>query len=438
MAKRLTRLKISEVSSVDRGAGEGVKVVLFKRDFSSKERSRAADSGAAMPDGSYPIKNVGDLKNAIQAVGRASDPAAAKRHIISRARALGATDELPDGWVNKALEKILADTDLTVGKDGKIVAEYSGGALAKRKLSDDTRNRVEDSVDVFCKSCLEIMASGQIVPLVEKEALLEKSFGEFAEHIGELGTEDEAPAIAAAMFEALQTEDVEMDPKELEALKTKAAEAEKLAKETETLKAEMVKKDAELAFAKMSDAHKAHAEKLSGDARAKFLALSADERDAAMKKALEKRDEDPVFKAMNERIAKAESENAELKKRLDIEADEKEKIAFGKRAVEVYAQPEAFGETLRKAYKGDAAAQTEVEKVTLSMRRVAEQSALFKNFGTGGGNADSAKAQINAKAAELRKLDTKLSQEQAYSKILMDPSNRELAARVRDEERRGI
>jgi hypothetical protein len=157
-----------------------------------------------------------------------------------------------------------------------------------------------------------------------------------------------------------------------------------------------------------------------------------------MKKALEKRDEDPVFKAMNERIAKAESENAELKKRLDIEADEKEKIAFGKRAVEVYAQPEAFGETLRKAYKGDAAAQTEVEKVTLSMRRVAEQSALFKNFGTGGGNADSAKAQINAKAAELRKLDTKLSQEQAYSKILMDPSNRELAARVRDEERRGI
>lgn len=69
-----------------------------ERDFSSQQRKDAAKSGAAMSDGSFPIKNVSELKNAIQALGRASDPAAAKRHIIKRARALNAIGSLPDDW----------------------------------------------------------------------------------------------------------------------------------------------------------------------------------------------------------------------------------------------------------------------------------------------------------------------------------------------------
>lgn len=69
-----------------------------KRDFNSKQRERLATSGAAMPDGSFPISTVADLHNAIQSIGRAKDPEAAKAHIKSRARALGATDQLPDSW----------------------------------------------------------------------------------------------------------------------------------------------------------------------------------------------------------------------------------------------------------------------------------------------------------------------------------------------------
>ena len=42
-----------------------------------------------MPDGSFPIANVEDLKNAIQSIGRAKDPDAAKAHIKKRARDLG-------------------------------------------------------------------------------------------------------------------------------------------------------------------------------------------------------------------------------------------------------------------------------------------------------------------------------------------------------------
>ena len=58
-----------------------------KREFTEAEREAASESGAAMPDGSFPIKTVKDLKNAIQAFGRAKDPAKAKAHIKARAKA---------------------------------------------------------------------------------------------------------------------------------------------------------------------------------------------------------------------------------------------------------------------------------------------------------------------------------------------------------------
>jgi phage I-like protein len=68
------------------------------RDFNEKQRQKAADSGAAMPDGSFPIETEQDLRNAIHAIGRAKDPAAAKAHIKKRAAALGRADLVPEGW----------------------------------------------------------------------------------------------------------------------------------------------------------------------------------------------------------------------------------------------------------------------------------------------------------------------------------------------------
>jgi hypothetical protein len=77
------------------------------RTFSAGQRKKAASSGAALPDGSFPIQNGGDLRNAIQAIGRASDPAAAKAHIKKRAKALGMTNLLPQDW-SHTLESELA------------------------------------------------------------------------------------------------------------------------------------------------------------------------------------------------------------------------------------------------------------------------------------------------------------------------------------------
>ena len=97
-----------EKSEID---GETIDYIMgwgTKREFSGKERDKASDKGHAMPDGSFPIENESDLKNAIKAYGRAKDKDAAKKHIIKRARALGLTDLLPEDWgSSKAEDEIM-------------------------------------------------------------------------------------------------------------------------------------------------------------------------------------------------------------------------------------------------------------------------------------------------------------------------------------------
>lgn len=68
--------------------------------FSEEERAELAKSGEALPDGSYPIRNVEDLKNAIQAYGRAkpADRAKVRKHIMKRARSLKKYDLIPEHW----------------------------------------------------------------------------------------------------------------------------------------------------------------------------------------------------------------------------------------------------------------------------------------------------------------------------------------------------
>ena len=78
--------------------GDNMYLDMSKRDYSAASRRRMAESGEAMRDGSFPIANEADLRNAIQSVGRAADYDAARRHIIRRARALGMTDILPEDW----------------------------------------------------------------------------------------------------------------------------------------------------------------------------------------------------------------------------------------------------------------------------------------------------------------------------------------------------
>ena len=67
-------------------------------ELDTEQRRKLAERGEALPDGSFPIRNKQDLKDAIQSYGRAKDKSEAKRWIKRRARELDAEDELPEDW----------------------------------------------------------------------------------------------------------------------------------------------------------------------------------------------------------------------------------------------------------------------------------------------------------------------------------------------------
>jgi hypothetical protein len=106
-----------------RNARAAIDHYLFEagfRQISAEERKKLADEGKAMPDGSYPIANVDDLKNAIQAIGRASDPEAAKRHIKKRAKDLGQEGLIPEDW------SLLATGGIVAGGTMPLVGDQGG------------------------------------------------------------------------------------------------------------------------------------------------------------------------------------------------------------------------------------------------------------------------------------------------------------------------
>jgi hypothetical protein len=76
-------------------------------EFSTQQRKNLAQQGKAMSGsegsgGRFPIRNAGDLANAIRAVGRAKGGEEGRkkvrRFIIRRARELGLSSRIPDAW----------------------------------------------------------------------------------------------------------------------------------------------------------------------------------------------------------------------------------------------------------------------------------------------------------------------------------------------------
>ncbi|MDE3075596.1 MAG: hypothetical protein KGJ86_09210, partial [Chloroflexota bacterium] len=99
---------------------------VVKEKYSTGDRKHMAGN-EAMEDGSYPVKDEEDLKNAIRAVGRGgSSHNAIRRHVVSRAKSLGKSSMIPDNWASdgslkEKVGKDMADTmgpDLDEGVDG--------------------------------------------------------------------------------------------------------------------------------------------------------------------------------------------------------------------------------------------------------------------------------------------------------------------------------
>lgn len=95
------KYEADEVEEIEAEAAE----IALKRAFSEERRMDLAKQGMALADGSYPIVSESDLRNAIQAYGRAKDKEATKKHIMKRARALKLESLIPANWIAGSEEK---------------------------------------------------------------------------------------------------------------------------------------------------------------------------------------------------------------------------------------------------------------------------------------------------------------------------------------------
>lgn len=68
-------------------------------EFTKEQRKKLAENKEAMSDGSFPIRNVVDLKNAVKAYGRAKNKDKAMAWIKKRAKVLQAESYLPEEWM---------------------------------------------------------------------------------------------------------------------------------------------------------------------------------------------------------------------------------------------------------------------------------------------------------------------------------------------------
>jgi Putative phage serine protease XkdF len=154
--------------------GTAMRELVEKRTFTAEQRKKLAGEGKALPDGSFPIVTVADLENAVQALGRAKDSGKAKSHIIRRARALKATDKLPDSWKVKKEDGSTSDPR-TVGdveQKGLIrkIAEKVG--LSKEEIEAINAD-VEKADQTF----------GEIIARREFEDALPEAFNAFREAV---------------------------------------------------------------------------------------------------------------------------------------------------------------------------------------------------------------------------------------------------------------
>ena len=116
--------------------------------FSEEERTKLAESGEALPDGSYPIRNEQDLKNAIKAYGRSNpkDRAKVRTHIRKRAKALGLATLVPEEW--KAAASIEAATSVAQMRASITAALIASASEKVEDLEESSELTILDGVEL--------------------------------------------------------------------------------------------------------------------------------------------------------------------------------------------------------------------------------------------------------------------------------------------------
>lgn len=435
MPRLLKDLQINDVSSVDRGAGKGVKVMLMKRDaplpaeveeylkrtFSASERDAAASSGAALPDGSFPIKDKQDLSNAIRAIGRAKDPAKAKAHIKSRARALGASDMLPDSWGKSLAFDISEETDDSVidfsllrrlSKDGAVDFNAANDVQESREAANGLMCELNDAICALSCSVNSIMCDDEVT---DKATAVAQSFEQFKSHLAGLEPTEKA------MTTALTAEQI-----------TKMV-SDAVGVVTKELTDKVVKLEGENAILKLDPAEQEFCKAMSAEDKQKFAAKAKADRAKEMEDAKKA----AVIHLPPEIIKRLE--NADANEAIVKNLQEKDQIAtFAKRATDM-GLPAEKGEIIRKAWGGDATAQAEVEKMVGELNRALDGARklgkVFTEVGSLQGQPGKAYDMFMAKAHEFQKTEAGkgLTEQQAFSKVYNAPENTDLREQEKQE-----
>jgi hypothetical protein len=141
-----------------------------KADLWAAGLNKAAASGAAMADGSYPIKTKADLRKAIKAVGRGgADHDKIRAHVIKRAKALGLEALVPDNWNPDGSLKEAAKTDEpdtvvdaeTVTKAEEILRDVRALAPSLVKADDSEAGDITGAVDAIAVIAKLIIAEAE-------------------------------------------------------------------------------------------------------------------------------------------------------------------------------------------------------------------------------------------------------------------------------------
>jgi hypothetical protein len=319
-----------------------------------------------------------------------------------------------------ALDRLLTKLGLN-----KRAPENGADAFDPAVYTDAASSVVDKATDALNVSIASIMAD---VAVVDKAAAIAKSVAEFRAFTGE-GVSDQIEKAMRGVAVATTGENPANPVRKDDTMPTPA--------EMEATIATMTKRalaaEFEVAKAKMSDKHKSYMADsgMSDDDKGKFVAASADDRDAMMTKAPVKKVDPDASVA----LTKALSDVTDLQKRLAVFEADREVAAMQKRATEIGVST-SQAETILKASKGDATAFGVVLDMIKAANEQARVGGVFKEFGASGGttgNTGTAAALVVAKAEELRKADPKLSL--IAARVAVRKADTDLAQRERDEER---
>jgi len=287
-------------------------------------------------------------------------------------------------------------------------AENFEGQLAEQNLWD-CYGRAQSALQQSIES---IMGDDSIT---DKGAMIQQSLDEFSAYVGQLVPSDSTNASAQGLQATLPAPAANAENPTTQALK------KALGLPATATGAEMLETIEALAKATKDNEHGSDVAKMltAGDA---FEATDG----AIIFKSKVGDETFAILKAQNAEIAK---QAAELAKRDEAEGTAK----FEKRATDLGFEPQ-FGAILRKAYGGDAAAQTKVEKRIASLNRQIEEGALFMSFGKSSPQEGSAESEFLAKVDAARKADPKLTHAQAYARIYKSRDNAALIKRMSVEQ----